>query len=382
MSPEGLRDRVYLYEDEDEVGRFLKLYDSSHFRFGDNEGLLFDQTNLKATFSEDYNYSDMITSHEWSWMPLEVILDSYLQMIDKEKVQTISDEQAKLVEKDPSCTVVDQWIIHHYTKTDLERAITAFKRLVDVIESRVPHRDNNSTTTTLNLPWHDPATFSNQALLPTYSFAHKFLKAISDRKVRFQYIAPGVRFPTVSEFQDQPITDFVTSPYRHHGRYPGDCPLRIFQIDNAAEHQNQLPIPHREGFHLDNIAAGFYISSVVVQWPRFRTNGCRLLLPFGIGRPGWTRMSNGEPFRLDLSDLTFEDPKPKDAHGDLYQAGFTDGITNDHPVQIDKVLNNWADRVESGDWQVDQDGVVGGIDKFREADTQAHWRKYWILPSW
>jgi hypothetical protein len=51
-------------------------------------------------------------------------------------------------------------------------------------------------------------------------------------------------------------------------------------------------------------------------------------------------------------------------------------------VQIDKVLNNWADRVERGDWEVDEDGVVGGIDKFREADTEAHWQKYWIPPSW
>lgn len=39
-SPDGLRDRVYLYEDEDEEGRFLKLYNSSHFRLGDDEGIL------------------------------------------------------------------------------------------------------------------------------------------------------------------------------------------------------------------------------------------------------------------------------------------------------------------------------------------------------
>ncbi|KAL5359772.1 hypothetical protein BJX96DRAFT_174664 [Aspergillus floccosus] len=244
MSADGLRHRVSLYEDEGEEGRFIKLYNSSHFRLGDDEGILFDQTTLKASFIEDYNDSPIVTCHEWGWMPLEVILDSYLQMIDEEKVQTISEDQAKLVQNDPSCSVVDQWIIHHYTKTDIERATIAFKRLVKVIESRVPHREN--ATTTLHLPWHDPATFSNQAILPPYSFAHKFLKAISNCKVRFQYIAPGVRFPTVPEFQDQPITDFVTSPYRHHGQFAGNCPLRIFQIDNA-EHQQQL-VPHDKGF--------------------------------------------------------------------------------------------------------------------------------------
>jgi hypothetical protein len=77
-----------------------------------------------------------------------------------------------------------------------------------------------------------------------------------------------------------------------------------------------------------------------------------------------------------------EHPTPCDDHGAMYQGGTTNGITNFHLVQIDKVLNNWADRVEKGDWEVDEDGVAGGIDKFREADTEAHWQKYWIPPSW
>ncbi|KAL2814768.1 hypothetical protein BJX63DRAFT_442368 [Aspergillus granulosus] len=371
--PDALRDRMYLFEDEDEDGRFLKLYASSHFRLHDDEGLLFDQTILKASFVEVYNDTAVVTTRPWGWMPLEVILDSYLKMIDEEKVQTISEDQAKLVESDPSCTVVDQWIIHHYTNTDLERATTAFKRLVEVIESRIPH---TADPTLIKLPWHDPATFSNQDILPPFSFAYKFLKSISNCNVRFRYIAPGIRFPTVSEFQDQPITDFVTSPYIHHGQFPGNCPLRIFQIDDAMQ---QL-VAHDRGFGLRNIAAGFYIHPVVERWPLFWTNGCRLLLPFGIGGSGWARQSNGEPFGLGWYQQ--DHPKPCDTHGDLYQGGTVNGITNFHLVQIDKVLNNWADRVERGDWEVDEDGVAGGIDKFREADTEAHWQKYWIPPSW
>ncbi|KAL3443271.1 hypothetical protein BJX65DRAFT_285483 [Aspergillus insuetus] len=131
-------------------------------------------------FVEDYNDTAIITTREYRWMPLEVILDSYLQMIDEEKVQTISEDQAEIVKNDPSCEVVHQWIIHHYTKIDLERATTAFKRLVDVIEFRIPHKTD--LTTPMNLPWHDPATFSNQDILPPFSFAHKFLKAISNYK--------------------------------------------------------------------------------------------------------------------------------------------------------------------------------------------------------
>lgn len=307
-------------------------------------------------------------------MPLEAILDSYLQMIDEEKVQTISEDQAKLVKSNPSCHVVDQWIIHHYTETDLERATTAFKRLVEAIGSRILQKTNS---TLIQLPWHDPATFSNQEILPPSSFAYKFLKAISNCKVQFRYIAPGVRFPTVPEFRDQqPITDFITSPYNHHGQYPGDCPLRIFQVDNA----EQQPVAYDQGFGLRNITAGFYIRPVMQGWPHFWTNGCRLLLPFNIGGSGWARQSNGEPF--GVTDYLNKEPKFRGSHGDLYQSGITNGITNGHLVQMDKVLNNWAERVEMGDWGVDEDGVAGGIDKFREADTEAHWQKYWIPPSW
>lgn len=398
--PHHMRDHMDAYEDEDEEGRFVKLYESSHYRVADDEGILygfipsgspttaletrradlfisFDQTTLKATFIEDINDTRLITSHEWSWMPLEVILDSYLRMIDEGKAQAVSEDQAKLLKMDFLHGIMEPWIIHQYTKTDLERATTAFKRLVEAIEVRIPPTDDPTTPT--NLPWHDPATFENQDILPPSSFAHEFLKSISNCTVRFRYIAPGIRFPTVLEFQDQPITDFATSPYNHLGQYPGNCPLRIFQVDDAEHRQ---PVAYGKHLGLRDIAAGFYIHPVVQRWPQFWSNVCRLLLPFAIGGSGWARMSNGQPFGITDSDYLDEYPEPRGTHGDLYQVGTTSGITSCSWVQIDKVLNNWAERVERGDWEVDEHGVTGGIGKFREADTEAHWREYWIPPSW
>ncbi|KAK1146012.1 hypothetical protein N8T08_003660 [Aspergillus melleus] len=201
--PNNLRDRgVTRHEWEDEEGRLVKLYESSHYRAADDE-------------------------------------DSYLQMVDDEKAQVVSKDQAKLLKMDFLHGFMEPWIIHQYTKADLERATTAFKRLVRAIESRIPHRDDSTTVT--NLPWHDPATFEDQSVLPPSSFAHEFLQSISDCSVRFRYVAPGIRFPTVTEFQDQPITDFITSPHNHLGQYPGNCPLRILQIDDAEHPQ---PVAH------------------------------------------------------------------------------------------------------------------------------------------
>jgi hypothetical protein len=38
-------------------------------------------------------------------------------------------------------------------------------------------------------------------------------------------------------------------------------------------------------------------------------------------------------------------------------------------VQVHTVLLNWAERVELADWEANEDGVAGGIEKFEEADT-------------
>jgi hypothetical protein len=128
--------------------------------------------------------------------------------------------------------------------------------------------------------------------------------------------------------------DFVTSPYNHHGQHPGDCPLRILQINDV---EQQL-VAHDQRFRLRNIAAGLYIHPVVQHWPLFWSNRCQLLLPFAIGGSGWARQSNGEPFGLEWYLLDVG--RPRDTHGDLYQGGTINGITNSHLVQIDKVLNN------------------------------------------
>ncbi|KAL4966309.1 uncharacterized protein BDV14DRAFT_208294 [Aspergillus stella-maris] len=364
--------------DDDEPGRFVKLYESSHYRVADDEGILFDQRTLKASFIEDINDTFFIVTKEWAWMPLEVILDSYLQMIDEGKVQAVSKDQAKLLKMDFLHGRMEPWIIHQYTKTDIERATTAFNRLLDAIDRRIPHADTPSTP--MNLPWHDPSTFENQDILPSSSFAHAFLKSISTCAVRFRYIAPGIRFPTVSEFKNQPITDFATSPHKHLGEHPGHCPLRIFEIDHAGPQQQHAVSRRYHG--LTKLTAGLYLPRVVERWPRFWSNGCQLILPFGIGHAGWARHSTGEPFGVSNTDYLEEDPRPCDVNCDLYQSGTTNGITNGHSVQIDRVLNNWADRVEKGDWEVDGQGVVGGIQKFKEADTEEHWHKYWIPLAW
>ncbi|KAL2812886.1 hypothetical protein BDW59DRAFT_176887 [Aspergillus cavernicola] len=323
-------------------GTFIRLYGLSDFRNGENEGTLLNQHTMKASFITDYNDTPGVCALPFAWMPLEVILDAYLQMIDEGKVEAVTDDRADYLVDELNSRWVDRpWVIHQYTAADVARAVAAFKRLVTAIHARMPEDDSkdNESTGWMDLPWLDPATLTQQNVLPPSTFAHEFLTAIAHIKVRFRYVAPGLRFPTVSEFLDQPITDFETSPR------------------NDIVCDQPVPDPHIPHWTGPDFPAGFYIHPVVQEPPLCYSNGCHLALPFAIGKKGHAR--------------DFE-PEPRNEHAGLYQPGLTDGFGEYHDVQIDKVLRNWAERVERGDWDIDRDGVVGGIEKFREADTKEH----------
>jgi hypothetical protein len=38
--------------------------------------------------------------------------------------------------------------------------------------------------------------------------------------------------------------------------------------------------------------------------------------------------------------------------------------------------------VQRGDWEVDANGVMGGIDEWKKADSEELWEKYVIRPTW
>jgi uncharacterized protein YuzE len=51
-------------------------------------------------------------------------------------------------------------------------------------------------------------------------------------------------------------------------------------------------------------------------------------------------------------------------------------------VQLRYVLGKWVEMIEEGKWEVDEHGVVGGIEKWREADTEEHFIDYMLPMSW
>ncbi|KAL5341652.1 hypothetical protein BJX70DRAFT_358512 [Aspergillus crustosus] len=408
-----------------ENGRFVRLYGTTWWKDDEEYGLVFDRETSKATLiSYFFELRDMLKT-KYCWLPLETILAGYLEMIDEGKVVGVPDSKAVHAQlqfesvtldngwKPPLPEPIQPWIMNLYTPIDVEKATSALERLLDAIDSRIDGiRRRPGSTAALasapyaNLLWSGPAMFRAD-LIPEKTFAFDFLKAVARLRVRFRYLAPGIRFMTPEEFLGQSTK----------ASHPGGHCLRIFQVEPLSDddddvsdeedesdsdgdkeeeeeereeeeeeennnHQKAIdPIPPNSTTDRfpERTRPGFYIQQVHPNDYHHFANECRLELPFSIGANSWARQSSGEPFGWDL--FTWY-PKPKDKTSELYQSGSQTGFTDLRRVQIHKVLNNWAERIEAGDWLVNEDGVMGGIGKFRQADTERHWEKYWIPLSW
>ena len=97
---------------------------------------------------------------------------------------------------------------------------------------------------------------------------------------------------------------------------------------------------------------------------------CLFILPFGIGANGYARKSDGSRFGRRENG--------EDSHVDLYRPGYQP-FEEQHEQSLVDVLESWRGMVERGDWQIDKNGVAGGMDVWREADSQEGWEGY-VVP--
>jgi hypothetical protein len=47
-------------------------------------------------------------------------------------------------------------------------------------------------------------------------------------------------------------------------------------------------------------------------------------------------------------------------------------IFQDENQRLELLSKNWTTMIENGHWEVDKDGVIGGIEKFKDPDTEDH----------
>lgn len=322
-----------------------------------------------------FDHVSPVCENNYGWVPLEYVYSAYLEMVQEGKVEVLSPNGKW--SRQSTHDDFGPFRLYDYTTKDVDKSVCALKRLLDSIDARRSMSDSDAEDTDeAILPWGDPSTLDAPDLRPG-TFARDFCSQSAQLSpVKFRYIAPGIRMQSPQELTSS-LLHFA--PRTPHLLPP---PLLLFRADYPSSSHLSPRVEHATNIFskclgYPAIPPGLYLSHLDGLNSVFG-NGCRLVLPFGIGAAGWARLSDHEG--MDVQDWS-DDPQPRDVCDDLYQSGYT-GCSPHREVQLHKVLNSWADRVEAGDWEIGRDGVCGGIEKFKEADTPEGWKKYWLPPSW
>jgi hypothetical protein len=313
---------------------------------------------------------------------LQDILQAYLDMIREQKVITYSKPGSEA-----RAPLLFPWDIQLHSSVDVERAISAFTRLLNAIESRLPQKLQHSQTPARveisientegqpNQEIHFPYTSSvlDRSFAGQDSFTRAFLSSLPARHVKFRYVAPGIQLQSATEFMNQPYADLWDAyhrfPYQREPENPHSIPLLLFRGEGM--NKSFWVRPWFPAGIAEDIPSGLYIESLEYLGAHESDNETRLLLPFDIGGNGYARSSEG---------ALLKKWKWGGESDGLYRVSFASGIMplDSYSSHIDRVLQNWAERVEGGDWEVDENGVTGGIERFKDADTLEHWKKYYI----
>ncbi|EGR46640.1 uncharacterized protein TRIREDRAFT_109760 [Trichoderma reesei QM6a] len=364
-SPDQLWENANYGHDEDDSNkrRYVTLY-MANWALGASHplGLVFDQDMATAMQHISIHDTSVTMNGRQVWLPLELVLEAFLDMMDQGKVLAVGSSYDGEQER------IDPWIMPSYTERDLEETLEALGRLTQAIEARMPASSCAETH-------HLRKILQSGTILPN-SFAGRLLAQA--REVRFRYIAPGLRLAhqqpfssvNINEGQSMPILLFESSQEAHRDarRTPWGEEVVI----------PPFPPPFQE---VASYPAGVYLTETDPHGTHPFEDGCVLILPYAIGEHGWARTSDGALFGED-THARGPVAEPVAATGTaLYQQGFNHFIRT-HDVQLKHVLERWAEMVEGGKWAVDGEGVAGGVDKWREADTEEGWRDYQLPMAW
>lgn len=294
------------------------------------------------------------------WHPLETVLSTWISMIQTGKI-TVAPEDVKLDNEK-----YNPWLNHPYSHQQLEDTVATFDRLTTAIESRM-------LASSLSLPNSSPllshATLTS-ASVPLSCFTRSLLTTV--RAPRFMFIAPGLLLPTASTFASTQRFTAVSNDDEDRLPVPPVLLFRAtnhtFPLDPNDNDNNPFGFPYRDSLREALIPAGLYTNSTDRRDANIEEDGFRLLLPYIVGQHGFARRSDGRRF---------------ENRAELYQHGHQPfGGEWTRAQRLVRLLEKWLEMVEGGIWAVDESGVVGGVEMFREADIESAWESYWIEPSW
>ncbi|KFZ21094.1 hypothetical protein V502_02951 [Pseudogymnoascus sp. VKM F-4520 (FW-2644)] len=348
----------------------------------DPDGLNFNQEMSRAIFHVDISDYSITNNGRTVWDPLEVVFTAWLGMIDSGKIVATSSPVRGPGKADP-------WELLPYSQMDLQAAVCYFDNLILKIESLVENpslqlKDNpedQAKLVALAAAKFDAPRSPNEIGLISkdvldraglnQGFVRDFLTSVRRPKANIKYIGPGLRLPTESDFSPLPLQN-VDIPQL----FPNPVlPIPLFVTDT----KSTSPIFERYPLQdLSNLPYGLWTTYVNRDGDHVFEDGCRLFLPFNIGASGFARRTDDT---LIGENLESAKARPSGRRNELYQTGYNHFIPL-HEPQLADVLGQWQAIVQAGLWEVDEEGVVGGIEKFKEADTEDGSYMYQLHMKW
>jgi hypothetical protein len=311
-----------------------------------------------------------------AWVPLEKILSSFLDILEQRRIIAVPNGADFSPWEDPEWGVEDSefytpWIFSLEDDKIVDDTLAAWNGLLTAIESRIPgFKDSDYIT-------YD-SHYVNQCEIKGF-FISKFVRKA--RIPKFRYVAPGLRLSKPEELAEQPFLNLDVTALVRHGEYVSTeykrYPFLFLRADRKLSNEeraaNSQPRRRPNGKYYEypwdkvpEYETGVYLqNNKTVQ----RADGFKFLLPFPIA-------SNN---RARYSDLrTIHDIQTYDG---LYQQGRS-MIPETGSHRLESLLRNWTNMIEQGHWQVDENGVTGGIEKFKEADTPDKYNLYIVERTW
>jgi hypothetical protein len=320
---------------------------------------------MKAIVIADSDNADM--EKVGDWVPLEAILSAFLEMIDQQRIEAIPVYE----EWDGEYDAARPWVITSKTHIVLQQTLAAWDALILSIEERLPGGGGAASAGSPETDRDVPAQIQGD-------FVRAFLQQA--RLPKFKYIAPGLRIPTPNDLLSQPFQDWASLRRPRDPNTYTEFPVLLFSADRTLQ-TDKRQIHNARGYtwngypwhNADQYETGLYLT------PQ-RTDGdrCLLLLPFSLGQNKQARRGDGT---LLVEEWHSQLERQCNGHEFLYQPGFNH-VCLGKRVRLELIFRNWRDMITNGDWEVDADGVMGGIEKFKEADTEEKWKKYQIPRTW
>jgi hypothetical protein len=327
----------------------------------------------------------------FKWITLESWLEAFTEMIEQKRI-VAQHPDAPYPHRVDGEVAPDQrrpWCLGRDDEKLVEITIKAWDGLLSAIRSRLPD------VASLGEPGR--SLYNTQAI-ELCDIRGLFLKKFLQRATlpNFKFIAPGLRISSEAELSVQPFSNSDVSDFRPHPNVPfyigsktryypflflrADKSIRSVGPSNAGL-QGLKPEEHRLNGFPWQLAWEFETGLYLLPSKHMeRPDGCRLLLPFPMTPTKWIKFGSGDLLEpMACFDGLYQPQAPHRTHYAIV-AESQDEV--EWCLRLELLLNNWTSMIEDGHWEVGAEGVLGGIEKFKEADSEEQCELYFIPKTW